>query len=127
MTVTPTVPERRRARAESTDSFDRSRSASLEVLAKRAAGLRWNRRLLLVLLEELCIDDAFVRLIGEPQRIPTRRYAEAIAVALLLRHGWRPDDLSSVASQIGLVPKLKRSKKVRPVQRIGKPRRRLRR
>lgn len=127
MTVTPTVPERRRHPAESSDSLVRSRSASLEMLAKRASGLRWNRRLFLALLEELCTDDIFVRLVGEPQRIPPRQYAQAVATALLLRHSWRTDDLLSIATQIGLLPETKRPGKVRASRRMPKPRPRLRR
>ena len=45
------------------------------------------------LLEELYVDDSIADLLGEFSSIPARRYPQLIAVALALRHSWRPDDL----------------------------------
>lgn len=78
------------------------RPRALERLVARAATLKWNRRLFGILLEELYVEDTFVSLFGEPKRIPEHQYAAAVAVALLIRHSWRPDDLSGIARQLGL-------------------------
>ncbi len=75
----------------------------LERLAACAAKLAWNQQLLLVLLEELWIDEAFVDLVGEPSQLPEERYPEAIGTALLLRHSWRPEDLIDLAQKLGIL------------------------
>jgi RadC-like JAB domain len=54
------------------------------------------------LLGELNVDDTFTELVGRPQELPTRRYPEAIAVALALRHSWRRDDLVKFAKRFGV-------------------------
>lgn len=74
----------------------------LEQLAADAAHLVWSRQLFSVLLEELWIDETFAKLVGEPSEIPEERYPESVAVALLLRHSWRPDDLVQAAARIGI-------------------------
>jgi hypothetical protein len=59
--------------------------------------------LLEVLTEELYIDESIDDLLGEhPRDLPTRRYPEAIAVALILRHSWRADDLAWIVERLGL-------------------------
>jgi hypothetical protein len=57
---------------------------------------------LIAVLEELAPDDAFVELLGEPEKIARNEYGQAFAVALLLRHSWRPDDLEQCADKLGL-------------------------
>jgi hypothetical protein len=55
------------------------------------------------LIEELYIDESIEDLLGErPRDLPTRRYPEAIAVALILRHSWRADDLAWIVERLGL-------------------------
>jgi hypothetical protein len=76
----------------------------LSRLAGAAAKLTWNHRLLAVLLDELWIDETFVDIVGEPSELPEHRYPEALAVALLVRHSWRPDDLLQVAGKLGITP-----------------------
>ena len=82
--------------------FARCRPHALKELSQRAVNAKWNRRLLRLLLQELDADETFAELVGDPARIPVRRYAEAVAVALLIRHSWRSDDLASYAEQLGL-------------------------
>jgi hypothetical protein len=53
-----------------------------------------------LLLEELGVDDTLTALVGDPKRVPQRRYAEVIAVALLIRHTWRAG--AAFATQLGL-------------------------
>jgi hypothetical protein len=60
--------------------------------AARLAGQRWTPTLIQALLEELYVDDSIVDLLGELRSIPASRYPQLIAVALALRHSWRPDD-----------------------------------
>ena len=78
----------------------------LRRFAAGAAQLTWNQQLLAVLLDELWIDETFVDLVGEPSQLPETRYPEAVAVALLLRHSWRPDDLVQVSQKLGIGPML---------------------
>jgi hypothetical protein len=56
-----------------------------------------------LLIEELYIDESIDDLLGaHPRNLPTRRYPEAIAVALILRHSWRADDLACIVERLGL-------------------------
>jgi len=79
-----------------------TRLDALKAIARRTAGLSWDRALLSLLLEELQIDDLFDRLIGKPHRVRKARYPQAIAMAIALRHSWRPDDLDEIASRLGI-------------------------
>jgi hypothetical protein len=79
-----------------------TRLDALKAIARRTAGLSWDRALLSLLLEELQIDDLFDRLIGKPHRVRRARYPQAIAMAIALRHSWRPDDLDEIASRLGI-------------------------
>jgi hypothetical protein len=59
--------------------------------------------LLELLIEELYIDESLDDLLGEhPRDLQTRRYPEAIAAALILRHSWRADDLAWIVERLGL-------------------------
>jgi len=62
--------------------------------AARLAGQRWTLALIQALLEELYVDDSIVDLFGDLRSIPVARYPQLIAVAVALRHSWRPDDFS---------------------------------
>jgi hypothetical protein len=71
--------------------------------------------LLELLIEELYIDESIDDLLGEhPANLPARRYPEAIAVALILRHSWRADDLAWIVERLGL-------KRAAPVGRKSAP------
>jgi hypothetical protein len=50
----------------------------------------------------LNIDGAFTELVGRPQSLPTKRYPQAIAVALALRHSWRREELVKFARRLGI-------------------------
>lgn len=60
-----------------------------------------------VLIEELYVEEDFNALLGDPKRLPRRRYPQAILLALALRHSWRPDDLACVLRRLGIPTKLK--------------------
>jgi len=79
-----------------------SRLAVLRELADGARGLSLSRRLLNALLEELHISDDFDVLVGPVARVPASQYPRLLAIALLLRHSWCPQDLSRTAARIAL-------------------------
>ena len=74
----------------------------LRLFAERSATLAWSRTLLTLVLDELHREDAFRELVGDPRHLPVRCYPQAIAVAIALRHSWRPDELTRLATRLGL-------------------------
>ena len=78
------------------------RPRALQLIAEKTAKLPWSRGLIATLLEELNIDGAFTELVGRPQGLPTKRYPQAIAVALALHHSWRRDELVKFARRLGV-------------------------
>ena len=70
-----------------------------------------------VLLEELYVDDDLEELLGKaPRKLRTGQYPQAVAVALILRHSWRADDLACIVERLGL------KAAGLPVRRAAKPR-----
>jgi hypothetical protein len=76
------------------------RHREVRSIAARLAGQRWTLALIQLLLEELYVDDSIVDLFGDLQSIPVARYPQLIAVALVLRHSWRPDDFTRFAHRL---------------------------
>ncbi len=74
----------------------------LRALAEGAGGLTLSRGLLNALLEELHINDDFDVLVGRVARLPASQYPRLLAIALLLRHSWCPQDLERTATRLGL-------------------------
>lgn len=74
----------------------------LRLIAARTAGLTWSRSLLTVLLDELHTNDLFNELVGKLHTLRVRRYPQAVAVAIALRHSWRRDDLTRLAKRVGV-------------------------
>jgi len=67
--------------------------------------LRWSPLLLEVLTEEMYVGDSLEELLGTPLRsLDEARYPQAVALALVLRHSWQPDDLKYVLERLGLAP-----------------------
>ena len=65
--------------------------------------LRWSPALMEVLLEELYADDGIEELLGTPpDQLRVRQYPKAVAVALILRHSWRADDLACILARLGV-------------------------
>ena len=74
----------------------------LRALAEGAGGLTLSRELLHALLEELHVSDDFDVLVGRVARLPANQYPRLLAIALLLRHSWCPQDLARTATRLGL-------------------------
>jgi len=74
----------------------------LRLFAKRSATLAWSRTLLTLVLDELHTEDALRELVGDPRHLPVRCYPQVIAVAIALRHSWRPDELTCLAKRLGI-------------------------
>ena len=74
----------------------------LRVLAEGATGLALSRGLLHALLEELHISDDFDALVGPVARQGASQYPRLLAIALLLRHSWCPQDLARTTTRLGL-------------------------
>jgi len=82
---------------------DDPRLEAIRLIAGRLKKLSWTPALFALLLDELYVDDLFTNVVGDPDAIPPRDYARAVAVALVLRHSWRPDDLDAVADRLGVI------------------------
>ena len=78
----------------------RPRIVSAAVLATKA--LRWSPRLIEAVLEELYVDDHFEDLLGVPGELQAPQFPQALAVALILRHSWHPDDLACILKRLAL-------------------------
>jgi len=88
------------------EDYSSQREKALKRLFGRSAKLRWSPRLLQVLLEELRVDDSFEQLVGDVRRISMRRYPQVLAIAILVAHSWRPNDLIITARRLGLATKV---------------------
>ena len=67
-------------------------------------GLDWSPALLATLLDELGENDGLQCLLRAGQtHLDVVAYPQAIALALVLRHSWRPDDLHSMLESLGLI------------------------
>jgi hypothetical protein len=65
--------------------------------------IRWSPVLVETVLEELYVDDHFEGLLGRaPGDLRPGQYPQAIAVALILRHSWHPDDLACLLKRLRL-------------------------
>ncbi len=80
---------------------DDPRVHALRLIARRLKTLTWSPELLALLLEELYVDDLFTEVVGDPDTIPPQGSASAVAIAIALRHSWRPDHLAAVARRLG--------------------------
>jgi hypothetical protein len=78
----------------------------LRSLVARTRKTSWSAKLVTALIEELYVEDEFRTLLGDPEVLPRRRYPQAIALALALRHSWRPDDLACILGRLGFRTKL---------------------
>jgi len=74
----------------------------LQSVAHRLRGLKWSPRLLAVLLDELQVSDELEAIVGDFRRVPIREYGRTLALAVALRHSWKPDDLAWLTRQLRL-------------------------
>ena len=75
----------------------------LRTLAEGANGLTWSRGLLNALLEELHINEEFDLLVARVSRGRASQFPRLVAIALLMRHSWCPQDLEQTAIRLGLI------------------------
>lgn len=87
---------------------------ALRLLARETRRAKWSPAMLDALVEELFVGEEFVRLLGDPRRLPVRRYPQAVAIALAIRHSWRPDDFQRTLNR--LLPSTRRTQRRNPRQ-----------
>ena len=67
------------------------------------SAMSWSAVLLELLVDEMYVGDALEELLGTSlHSLDVSRYPQAVALALVLRHSWQPDDLEYVLDQLGL-------------------------
>jgi hypothetical protein len=104
----PRAGMKRRRSPASTDATTKRWRRDVRPRAVRSAvaataTLRWSQSLMEVLLEELYVDDGLENLLGKsPNELQVRQYPQAVAVALILRHSWRADDLACILARLGV-------------------------
>jgi hypothetical protein len=80
-----------------------TRPAAVRGAVSATKSLRWTHQLIEAVLEELYVDDHFEELLGRaPGDLRPGQYARAIAIALILRHSWHPDDLACMLKRLKL-------------------------
>jgi ParB/RepB/Spo0J family partition protein len=110
---TPDQTEQAEARRQQEEAWARQRAEqerwrkelrprAVRLIAERTAKLGWSPMLLRLLLEDIRPDELFLEVLGKPDRIAAKRYPQAIAVALALRHGWQRDDLVIFSRRLGV-------------------------
>jgi hypothetical protein len=99
------VGGRQRATRAATERWRRVvRPCLIRDVVAATDSLRWSPHLLEVLMQELYVDEDLEKMLGVvPRQVPRRKYAQAVAVALILRHSWRADDLASILQRLGLM------------------------
>ena len=70
----------------------------------RARDLCWSRELIDLLLDELHVSDEFDDLIGRVPPSAPVNYPQLLALALVLRHSWFPEDLTRIIAETGVEP-----------------------
>lgn len=79
------------------------RSDSLAYALEATRSLQWSRELFEFLSDELYVTEALESLLGTPLRLlDETTYPQAIALALLLKHSWQPEDLAYALERLGL-------------------------
>ena len=80
-----------------------TRPKLIRAAVSATTALRWNRSLMQAVLEELYVDDHFEELLARaPGDLRPGQYAQALAVALILRHSWHPNDLACMLKRLKL-------------------------
>jgi hypothetical protein len=81
-----------------------TRPVILDDFLDRTRDLRWSRELIDLLLDELHVSDEFDDLIGRDPSPAQVNYPQLVALALVLRHSWFPEDVARVIADPGLSP-----------------------
>lgn len=74
----------------------------VRLIAERTTRLSWTPVLFRLLIEDFRVDELFVDVVGKPDKLPARRYPQALAVALALRHSWQRNTLLMIAKRLGV-------------------------
>jgi hypothetical protein len=78
------------------------RPRAVRDFAARTTRLSWSHALVTAAIEELYPDALFTEIVGDLDRIPPRRWPQALAIAVALRQSWRRDGLTRFASRLRL-------------------------
>jgi len=70
----------------------------------RTRDLCWSRELIDLLLDELHVSDEFDDLIGRVPPSAPVNYPQLVALALILRHSWYPEDLARIIAETTVEP-----------------------
>ena len=81
-----------------------TRPVILETFLDRTRDLCWSRELIDLLLDELHVSDEFDDLIARVPPSARVNYPQLVALALVLRHSWYPEDLARIIAEPGLAP-----------------------
>jgi hypothetical protein len=79
-----------------------TRPVILANFLNRTRDLRWSRELIDPLLDELHVGDEFDDLISRVPPSAQVNYPQLVALALVLRHSWFPEDLAQIIAEPGL-------------------------
>jgi hypothetical protein len=79
-----------------------TRPVILDDFLDHTRNLGWSRELIDLLLDELHVSDEFDDLIGRLPPTAGANYPQLVALALVLRHSWFPEDLAGIIAQSGL-------------------------
>jgi hypothetical protein len=79
-----------------------TRPVILENFLNHTGDLRWSRELIDLLLDELHVGDEFDDLISRVPPSAQVNYPQLVALALVLRHSWFPEDLARIIAEPGL-------------------------
>ena len=81
-----------------------TRPVILENFLKHTRDLRWSRELIDLLLDELHVSDEFDDLIGRVPPSAPVNYPQLVALAVILRHSWYPEDLARIIAETTVEP-----------------------
>jgi len=81
-----------------------TRPIILDNFFDRTRDLCWSRELIDLLLDELHVSDEFDDRINRVPPSARTNYPQLVALALVLRHSWYPEDLARIIAELGLSP-----------------------
>ena len=81
-----------------------TRPLILNEFLNRTRDLCWSRELIDLLLDELHVSDEFDDLIGRVPPSAPVNYPQLVALAVILRHSWFPEDLTRIIAETGVEP-----------------------